>query len=735
MKSSLAKHEIVLLGAGHTNAHILRMWRMNALPRTRLTCISNFSVATYSGMLPGVLAGMYPMERMQIDLVRLCKSVGARLIVDRFTGVDPVGQQVLFANRSPVDFDVLSIGIGSVPSLGGVSEDDSILMIKPMQTFAARLEERLAQLKEKKFGETLQIAIVGAGAGGVELAFCLPQFLRKILGDASFKLSLINSDSSIPVGSIDRSQRIVKRELENRSVDLVFGKRVRSVRDGQLNFDDDSTRPADLAIWATNAVASEALEAIPLPKDDRGFILTDSTLRTVSGNPVFAVGDSGTIREEKLPKAGVYAVREGPVLWKNLLHTIESKSLEIYKPQRGFLKLLNLGDGTAIAEYKGFAIQSKWALKLKDRIDQKFMDKYQEYKPMEMSKQGNEQDEVAMRCTGCGSKVGGTILSRVLNRLEIASHPQVVIGLDQPDDAAVIKAEAGNAIAATVDFFTSPLEDAFLTGRIAALNAASDAFAMNAEPFAALAQIVIPAGRADRQEQLLFDLLSGSLHEFNQMKVALIGGHTIEGDQPMIGFTLLANQNEMRLTTKAQMRPGDVLVLTKPLGTGVLLVAHMQARCRSEWMETLLQSMLRSNQVAANCMRKFDVKTATDVTGFGLAGHLVELLKASHVSCQIELEKIPVLPGASELAAEGLESTLAPANRDAEHFIEADARIRESAIYSLLFDPQTSGGMLFAVPADQLEQVIDEMSQLGELACSPIGVVEPSREGSTIRVV
>jgi NADH dehydrogenase FAD-containing subunit len=147
MLSRLPSRDIVLLGLGHTNAHVLRMWRMQPIPDTRLTCVSNFPTVTYSGMLPGVLAGQYPPERMEIDLVRLCAAAGARLIVADVSGLDVPQRKLLFTNRAPIPFDVLSIGIGSISQFNGVSvEDDSVLTIKPMQTFLARLTDGLQRV-------------------------------------------------------------------------------------------------------------------------------------------------------------------------------------------------------------------------------------------------------------------------------------------------------------------------------------------------------------------------------------------------------------------------------------------------------------------------------------------------------------------------------------------------------------------------------------------------------------
>jgi selenide,water dikinase len=376
-KPDRSKHEIVLLGAGHTNAHILLKWRSEPIPETRLTCVSDYPIATYSGMLPGVLAGLYPPEQMEIDLVRLCDAVGARLVIDRFTGIDNNERLLLFDDRAPVPFDVLSVGIGSVPARDDVVVDDTVLEIKPMQTFLSRFESRMERLIEKPRDEVLQVAIIGAGVAGIELLFCLSPRLKTLLNDAPFKLTLVDSGREVPRGTTPKTQKLVRQEIEHQGMRLRLGKRVSKVAEGEIVFDDGDRLAADLVLWATNAKASPALSKVDLPKDSRGFLQTQPTLQTTSGAPIFAVGDAGTIAGSKSPKAGVHAVRQGPILWQNISRLIQGRDLLEYHPQRNFLKLMNLGDGRAIAEYKGISTKGRLAWKLKDWIDRRFISKFQ----------------------------------------------------------------------------------------------------------------------------------------------------------------------------------------------------------------------------------------------------------------------------------------------------------------------------------------------------------------------
>lgn len=346
----------------------------------RLTCVSNCAVSTYSGMLPGVLAGQYPPERMEIDLAQLCAAAGARLVIAEVTGLDVARRELRFADDSPLPFDVLSIGIGSVPTVEGVEIADAgrLLPIKPMQTFLARLDERLRQAMDQRRGLPIRLAIVGGGAGGVELALCLPPHMRTLLGEnAHIDETVVSADERLVPGSLKGTARRIQRTLARRGLRLLAGRRVVGVEGGRLTLDAGLTVEADVILWATGAAAPPLLATLGLPTDARGFLATAETLQSTSGAPIFAVGDTGTIAGSRTAKAGVYAVRQGPVLWENIQRMLTGKPLRRYAPQRGFLKLVNTGDGRAIGEWQGFSFEGAWCWWLKDYIDGRFMEKFQ----------------------------------------------------------------------------------------------------------------------------------------------------------------------------------------------------------------------------------------------------------------------------------------------------------------------------------------------------------------------
>ena len=670
---------------------------MNPIADADLTCISNHPVATYSGFLPAVLAGQKTVAQMQIDLVRLCAAVGARLITAEVTGLDHGQSEILFADRPAIPFDVLSIGIGSVPSMGNVRiEGDSLIKIKPMQTFLPRLRDAI-----KRFGDrSLQVAVVGGGVAGVEISFCLPAFLRQYNQHPHRLVLITGSDQVLPEAAAGTRARVLA-EFQRREVHLINGSRVVAVSEGNVQLDDGVAVAADLVIWATGAVAPPLLSKLDLPLDDRGFLTTDRSLRSTSGRPIFAVGDSGTISGENLPKAGVYAVRQGPVLWDNLERSLDGQPLIDYRPQRSFLKLINKGDGTAIGQWKGLAFAGTWVLKLKDRIDSQFMEKYQP-KPMIDADQ-------PMQCRGCGCKLGAGDLDSALvgHNIEL-------------EDAAEI---GQTKLVVSTDFFTSPFQDAYLVGRITALHSASDIIVSGAAVSHALANVVLPAGDTTTQRRTLSDFLAGARHEFDAMGASIIGGHTIVGPRMEVGFTVIGKQIGETLIRKRNLQVGDRLYLSKPLGTGILLAAHMRSLCPADAFESLIRCMLVRQHELARIAVESQVTAATDVTGFGLAGHLVEMLQASGVSATIQLNEIPLLPGAGECLQQGIESSLAPANRRFAAEIAVKPDSLSSTRYRAPFDPQTCGGVLLGVDAGAGDRLLDALAAAGLDQPTLIGTV------------
>ena len=722
MDERLASRDIVLIGAGHTNMHIVRMWKMAPIPDTRLTLISPFSRATYSGMLPGTLAGLYEPDEMAIDLYRFAAPIGVRVIIEEVAGVDPDRRRVHFENRPPIRFDVASVGIGSVPAGADQwASSAAFLPIKPMATFRDRLRSRLDELQKseprKGVEEPLQVIVVGGGAAGVEVTLCHEARLRS--QGLTANVVLIDSGDTLLRGYQPGTIKRVTNHFARRQIAHKSSVRVDEVADEGLKLSDGTAIDADIVIWATGATPPALIENIPLAKGADGFLAVRNTLQTTDDKPVFAVGDSATLVDSPVRKSGVYAVREGPFLWENLRRFLDGQPLKAYVPQPGFLSLLADGEGGSFLDYKSISAHGRWAWHLKDHIDRKFMRMYQKYESMEdmpapaSLSAREDQPRPTMRCRGCGGKAGAGVLRAALERIGEEHPDRQHNAVKHPEDAAMLDPKSP-AEMITIDFFQGFMDDPWLVGRVAALNSLSDIWATGGMPTQALAMVQLQEGEPRQQTELLYQVLSGSLYEFDRCGVELLGGHTTEASELTVGFTVMGTLNGKPALLKSDANPGDVLILTKALGTGTLLAGIPQARTRGEWADSLLASMLKSNEAASVVARDVETNAVTDVTGFGLAGHLLEILDASNLDADVRLSDLPLLPGARELLDEGLESTLAPANREVAVRTKcANDKLTSLPEFAALFDPQTSGGLLMSVSPGKERQLHGQLQEAG----------------------
>jgi selenide,water dikinase len=461
------------------------------------------------------------------------------------------------------------------------------------------------------------------------------------------------------------------------------------------------------------------------------------TLQSVGDSAVFGTGDCVAFDAyPDLPRNGVYAVREGAVLFDNITSLLQDRPLRLFRPQRRYLCLLNTADDRSVLSYGGITAQGRWVRRLKDRIDRAWIEKFalRRQPPMEDA----PSESYTMRCGGCGSKISTDVLSAVLKRLEISEDPRIVLGCSAGEDAAVHRARPELFGARpeqlvevqTVDYFKAFLDDPYLFGRIAALNAVSDLYAMNARPFSALAIATLPYARGPIQEAQLFELLSGAVESLRSQGVVLTGGHTTEGSELALGFSVTGFAEEDRLFRKSNLRPGDKLVLTKRLGSGALLAAWMRGQCRAAWFQPLTAAMLTSNGPAAEVFAQAGVTACTDVTGFGLAGHLLEMLDASGVSARLHTGDVPRYEGFDDVVSQGIVSSLHRDNAKLAYRVQIS-----SLPPAWLFDPQTSGGLLGGVQPALVKTVLSQLAAAGYLDATVIGEVVSTPAGQQPEIV
>ncbi|MGB4228474.1 MAG: selenide, water dikinase SelD [Candidatus Dechloromonas phosphoritropha] len=733
--------DIVLIGGGHSHVGVLHMFAMNPLPGARLTVICTDTDTPYSGMLPGYIAGHYSFDDVHIDLRRLAEFAGARYYRDEVVGIDRTARKVLCRNRPPVPYDALSINIGSTPQLARVAgAAEYAVPVKPIRRFNERwlaLLERVVQHPGKT-----TIAVIGAGAGGVELTLAMQYRLRnelQALGRDPDELHfhLFSADPQILTTHNARVRQAFEQVLAERGVVVHCSAEVTQVAERQLQTRNGEMLEADEIVWVTQAGGAAWLRDTGLALDDKGFIRVLDTLQTETDPLIFAAGDCAAMIDHPLEKAGVFAVRMGKPLTENLRRMMLRQSLIHYRPQQRWLALISTGDQHAIASRGGFYAQGDLIWRWKDWIDRRFMRKFTELtaRPMKAAQASDQAiplDEreqtqaisaIAMRCGGCGAKVGATVLSRALANVHPIERDDVLIGLHAPDDAAVVRIPPGKASVQTVDFFRAFIDDPWVFGRIAANHALGDVFAMGGEAQTATAIATVPPGLEEKVEDTVFQMMSGAVSVLNEAGCALVGGHTGEGRELALGFAIngLIDEALSGVLPKGGMRPGDVLILTKPIGTGTLFAAHARLQAAGRWIDAALESMQVSNRAAVPCLIAYGATACTDLTGFGLLGHLVEMTRASGVDAELDLSALPLLDRAVDTIKAGIFSSLQPANVRLRRALRNPESFVDNPRYPLLFDPQTAGGLLASVPAESAEACLTALRTLGYDKAARIG--------------
>ena len=311
-------------------------------------------------------------------------------------------------------------------------------------------------------------------------------------------------------------------------------------------------------------------------------------------------------------------------------------------------------------------------------------------------------------CAGCGAKMGAGTLAKMLDGFKAHCDPRLIVGYDKSDDASVYVLDDNTALIQTTDFFPPIVDDPYLYGKIAATNALSDVYAMGGEPKLALNILCAAEGMA---EETIREILRGGYDAAYEAGAIITGGHTIRGAEPIYGLAVSGFVHPQKVLTNASARPGDVLILTKPLGVGILTTGAKADMVEQEVMDRVYNQMATLNKAARDIMVQYEVHSCTDVTGFALMGHSYEMAQGSNCTIHIQVDRVPYHAEALELASMGLVPAGAYRNRE---YAQAGVAVRgkiSRAMEDILYDPQTSGGLLFALPQDQAEACLAHLKQ------------------------
>ena len=694
MHRQVPRQLLILAGGGHTHALLLRRWAMR--PRlkpaaTQVLLVSRHSTALYSGMVPGLVAGLYKPEACAIDLRRLCGQVGVLFLQAEITGIDLQLCELQLQGRPPWRWDALSLDLGSVTAVA-----DAAMAVKPLEPF-------LAWCHAQAPGCSLRIR--GGGAAAVELALA---FRARGLAPR-----LLLRGEALQLGSA-AANRAGERLLAQAGI--AVERRVAA------------DVAADLACTGSHAPAWLAASGLPV-EQATGRVLTQASLQVLGQERLFAVGDCGLIQADPRPASGVWAVRAAPVLAANLQQVLErpGMALQSWRPQTRALQLLGDG-GWHPGGARALVFYGPWALgpsrrlwQWKDRIDRQFMACFSGLSAMAPA--GGDP----MACRGCAAKLPAAPLEAALARL----RPDGVLPAAE-DAALVAQGGGGEWLLQSVDGFPALVDDPWMNARLTTLHACSDLWASGAEVLSVQALVTLPQQAPALQETLLVQTLAGVQSVLGPMGARLIGGHTLEGrDGAGLSLALTVNGSAppQGHWPKGPLQAGDVLVLTRPIGTGVLFAAAMAGAAEPGWLDEALALMQQSQAPLVELLRHHGCRACTDITGFGLLGHLGEML-APTSRVQLDAGAIPALAGALPLLQRGWASTLAPSNAQALQLLDGPVELLDptdgaqgAAHLALLIDPQTCGPLLAALPGDRAAEAVAALRRLGFPGAAAIGRV------------
>ena len=724
--------DLLLLGGGHSHVQVLKHFAMHPVPGVRLTLISDDYVSPYSGMVPGYIAGHYSLDEVQIALGPLCRRAGARFICANVTGLDRDSRRVLMAGRPALRYDVLSINSGAQPDLQGMPG----IAVKPISRFLSQWPELLATMRSQLASDSSSsgrrmrgVMLVGAGAGGIELAFACRASLP-----AQVPIKLVGP--TLLPGSNRIAKKLVRRAMCEKNIVYITQRvtKARTTAEGfSVTLANETIEETGQLLWVTDVCAPNWLAESGLDCDDKGFVSVNESMQSINDSHIFVAGDAAHLQGQERAKAGVFAVRVAPILAKNLARAVQGLPLQgprsRFRPQSSFLTLIGLGAPDrpdAIAIRGSWASRSKIFWRLKERIDRRFVRRFNELPEMEIPSIDLPEPLAAalpddpMRCGGCGAKLAANPLRRVLQKLPSQSAEHVSLGIG--DDAAEVRHGTGTTLL-SVDGFRAMVDDPYLLGRICAHHSLNDLYAMGAQPTSALALATIPLMAEPMMEDDLHQLLRGVVDVLNASDTPLVGGHSAEGAELSIALTVTGTPGLTTLT-KSGAQVGDMLLLTKPLGTGVILAGAMRGTHVPGAIAGAVNCMDTSNALSVEILRNYAVNALTDVTGFGLLGHLSEILRGSDCGVSLHLNDIPMLPGALLMARQGIASSLQASNALvlADFTLSADL---DAEILALLSDPQTSGGLLASVPAHQADSCLTAL-RVQQIEAAMIGEIVPS---------
>ncbi len=695
--------DLVLLGAGHAHVEVLRRLAHRPDPALRLTLIAREPSTPYSGRLPAVIRRECGPDAAHIDLGPLAAAADARLVVAEATSIDLAARRIIVRDRPAIRFDLLSIDIGGVPAMPGgagnptaangglprmpaegasrATPEPGSIPVKPIGGFLAALTQLDTGLPDGA-----RIALIGGGAAGTELALALAQRFG-----GRVRITLV-CDTPDPLAEAPpRARAIARAALAEARVELVCGVRAGALADSRLALSDGSFLAVQAVLWASNVVGPPLLAESGLICDAAGCVVVDATLRSRGHDFVFAAGDCAAMASAPRPKSGVWAVRAGPRLAANLRGVAHGGRPRAWRPQATALAIVGLGNGRAVAWRNGVAVSGRFVAWYKHWIDGRFL---RRYAPASLPRRAARSEPA-----------------------HVSLDPADLAVLSGPTPHPAPPAEV--ALLQQATHLPAPLNDPFNAGRIGAAHALVQMHAIGAVPWNAIAIVTPPIAPPEAARADVIALLQGAAAVLAADGATLIDCATTATGKPALSLVLTAHAGPPPLRPAA-LCPGDALILTKPLGSGIILEGHRRAMAEARWLLGAVEAMVASSAAASDILRQHGATGCAAVAEHGMLGTLTALLRDANLAAVLSPDAVPALPGARALARLGVARAAADENR------RAWPDPPDWPDLALLADPQIAGGLLAGVPAAHGSACLTALREAG-YAAAWIGQAEVRR--------
>ena len=695
-------NDLVLIGGGHSHLLVLMKLSKRPIKGNRITLITNEIDTPYSGMIPGYIEGIYSWRDSHIDLYRLCLKLNVRFIHAEVERVSAYDKEIYFKDRPKIKFDVLSINTGIQSNNSDIKGAAKYcLPVKPISKLANNFLNKITNYKS--------IAFIGGGAGSVELALAIKKRFLNI--NKEIKITIISGKRGLLSAFPQKTKLISLKTLEKFKIDIIEYKRVLEVKPKQIILSDKSILKIDKAILSTNSMTPKWLTRsdILLTKDN--YILVNKSFQT-NYKYVFASGDVIDFDNQNLKKAGVFAVRSGKPLAVNIKKFIIGKNLLEYKFNKNYLALIGTSKASAIATKYNLTFNSKFFFYLKSYIDKRFIKKFSDFRIRKITldvlktsllnifvkhKEKITDENNFMQCKGCAAKVPLNALKKALPQEIVSTSEDAVSVPNYPD------------LFQTVDMINSIITDPFILGKIAANHSISDLVSVNSQITSAMMILQLPFSKTEINSRDLEQVLLGAKEIFKLVDCPLIGGHTMIGKDkdPVIGFSILGQkQKKMEsIKNRRNIKTKDLLILTERIGSGLIFAGINNYLIDSHFQIDVIKQMIKGNLNFGKISNHLNILSMTDITGFGLANHLLNLIKRdnSKTGLTIYPNKIPLFEGVNECINKNIKSSLFESNYD---IAQKDIIYKrdKSKIDNIIYDPQTVGGIAFIIPQEEKDK-------------------------------